>query len=101
MISKYQKEIDEYLKNGGTITQDHYGSVGVTEEDVEDKLLQESVTVVRDLEPHEVTAISWSQAMAETDGEEEDKQYWTSLNRTLDNYIQKHNVPVLPSSKLY
>tara|TARA_R110001606_G_scaffold289943_1_gene437846 strand:- start:98 stop:394 length:297 start_codon:yes stop_codon:yes gene_type:complete len=98
MISQYQKEIDEYLKNGGTITQDHYGSV---EEDVEGKLLQESVMVVKDLEPHEVTAISWSQAMAESDGEEEDKQYWTSLNRTLDTYIKKHNVPVLPSSKLY
>jgi hypothetical protein len=96
MISQYQKEIDEYLKNGGTITQDHYGSSGV-----EGKLLQESVMVVKDLEPHEVTAISWSQAMAESDGEEEDKQYWTSLNRTLDTYIKKHNVPVLPSSKLY
>jgi hypothetical protein len=100
MISKYQKEIDEYLKNGGTITQDHYGSSGV-EDMVEGKLLQESAMVVKDLEPHEVTAISWSQAMAESDGEEEDKQYWTSLNRTLDNYIKKHNVPVLPSSKLY
>ena len=100
MISKYQKEIDEYLKNGGTITQDHYGSSRV-EDMVEGKLLQESVMVVKDLEPHEVTAISWSQAMAESDGEEEDKQYWTSLNRTLDTYIQKHNVPVLPSSKLY
>jgi hypothetical protein len=100
MISQYQKEIDEYLKNGGTITQDHYGSSGV-EDMVEGKLLQESVMVVKDLEPHEVTAISWSQAMAESDGEEEDKQYWTSLNKTLDNYIEKHNVPVLPSSKFY
>ena len=98
MISKYQKEIDEYLKNGGTITQDHYGSV---EEDVEDNLLRESVMVVKDLEPHEVTAISWSQAMAESDGEEEDTRYWSNLNRTLDDYIQKNNVPVLPSSKLY
>ena len=56
MISKYQKEIDEYLKNGGTITQDHYGSSGV-EDMVEGKLLQESVTTVRDLEPHEVKSI--------------------------------------------
>ena len=100
MKSQYEKEINEYLKNGGTITQDHYGSSGV-EDMVEGKLLQESVMVVKDLEPHEVTAISWSQAMAESDGEEEDKQYWTSLNRTLDTYIKKHNVPVLPSSKLY
>ena len=100
MKSQYEKEINEYLKNGGTITQDHYGSSGV-EDMVEGKLLQESVMVVKDLEPHEVTAISWSQAMAESDGEEEDKQYWTSLNKTLDNYIEKHNVPVLPSSKLY
>ena len=100
MKSQYEKEINEYLKNGGTITQDHYGSSGV-EDMVEGKLLQESVMVVKDLEPHEVTAISWSQAMAESDGEEEDKQYWTSLNKTLDKYIEKHNVPVLPSSKLY
>jgi len=100
MISKYQKEIDEYLKNGGTITQDHYGS-DVVEDMVEGKLLQESVMVVKDLEPHKVTAISWSQAMAESDGEEEDTRYWSNLNRTLDDYIQKNNVPVLPSSKLY
>ena len=26
MKSQYEKEINEYLKNGGTITQDHYGS---------------------------------------------------------------------------
>ena len=38
--------------------------------------------------------------MAETDGESDDKKYWTDLNRTLDNYIKKNNVPVLPSSKL-
>ena len=98
MISKYQKEIDEYLKNGGTITYDHYGST--VEDMVEGKLLQESVTAVKDLEPHEVTAISWDQAMAESDGEEEDNQYWTNLNRSLDSYIKKNNVPVLPSSKL-
>ena len=34
------------------------------------------------------------------DGEKEDKKYWTDLNRTLDNYITKNNVPVLPSSRL-
>jgi hypothetical protein len=100
MISKYQKEIDEYLKNGGTITQDHYGS-DVAEDMVEGQLLQESVTAVRDLEPHEVTAISWDQAMSESDGEDEDKQYWTSLNRSLDSYIKKHNVPELPSARLF
>ena len=99
MKSQYEKEINEYLKNGGTITQDHYGSSGV-EDMVEGKLLQESVTTVRDLEPHEVKSISWSQAMAETDGEKEDKKYWTDLNRTLDSYIKKNNVPVLPSSRL-
>ena len=65
MISQYQKEIDEFLKNGGTITQDHNGST--VEDMMEGKLLQESVTTVRDYKPHEVTAISWDQAMAETD----------------------------------
>ena len=68
---------------------------------MEGKLLQERVTTVRDYKPHEVTAISWSQAMSETDGEEEDKQYWTSLNRSLDNYIKKHKVPELPSARLF
>ena len=100
MKSQYEKEINEYLKNGGTITQDHYGSSGV-EDMVEGKLLQESVMVVKDLEPHEVTAISWDQAMAESDGEEEDNQYWTNLNRSLDNYIKKNNVPVLASSRIF
>ena len=99
MISQYQKEIDEFLKNGGTITQDHNGST--VEDMMEGKLLQESVTTVRDYKPHEVTAISWDQAMSETDGEEEDKQYWTSLNRSLDNYIKKHKVPELPSARLF
>ena len=100
MESQYQKEINEYLKNGGTVTQDDSGVTGV-EDMVEGKLLQERVTTVRDLEPHEVTAISWSQAMAETDGENDDKKYWTDLNKTLDNYIRKNNVPVLPSSRLF
>ena len=100
MESQYQKEINEYLKNGGTVTQNDFGVTGV-EDMVEGKLLQESVTTVRDLEPHEVTAISWSQAMAETDGEDDDKKYWTDLNKTLDNYIRKNNVPVLPSSRLF
>jgi len=100
MKSRYEKEINEYLKNGGTVTQDHYGSSGV-EDMVEGKLLQERVTTVRDLEPHEVTAISWAQATSELDGEEDDKKYWTDLNKTLDNYIRKNNVPVLPSSRLF
>ena len=99
MKSQYEIEINEYLKNGGTITYDHYGSSGA-EDMVEGKLLQESVTTVRDLEPHEVKSISWSQAMSETDGEKEDTKYWADLNRSLDSYIKKHNVPVLPSSKL-
>jgi hypothetical protein len=34
MKSQYEKEINEYLKNGGTITQDHYGST--VEDMVED-----------------------------------------------------------------
>ena len=97
MKSQYEKEINEYLKGGGTITQLNTPEKSYNEEG---KLLQESVTTVRDLEPHEVKSISWSQAMAETDGEKEDKKYWTDLNRTLDNYITKNNVPVLPSSKL-
>ena len=100
MESQYQKEINEYLKNGGTITENNSGVTGV-EDMVEGKLLQESVTTVKDLEPHEVTAISWTQAMAETIGEDDDNQYWTQLNRTLDNYIKKNNVPVLQSSKLF
>ena len=100
MESQYKKEINEYLKNGGTITQNDFGVTGV-EDMVEGKLLQESVTTVKDLEPHEVTAISWTQAMAETIGEDDDNQYWTQLNRTLDNYIKKNNVPVLQSSKLF
>ena len=98
MKSQYEKEINEYLKNGGTITQDHNGST--VEDMMEGKLLQESVTTVRDYKPHEVKSISWSQAMSETDGEKEDTKYWTDLNRSLDSYIKKHNVPVLPSSKL-
>ena len=97
MKSQYEKEINEYLKGGGTITQLKTPEKSCNEEG---KLLQESVTTVRDLEPHEVKSISWSQAMAETDGEKEDKKYWTDLNRTLDNYITKNNVPVLPSSRL-
>ena len=97
MKSQYEKEINEYLKGGGTITQLNTPEKSYNEEG---KLLQESVTTVRDLEPHEVKSISWSQAMAETDGESDDKKYWTDLNRTLDNYIKKNNVPVLPSSKL-
>ena len=100
MESQYQKEINEYLKNGGTVTQNDFGVTGV-EDMVEGKLLQERVTTVRDLEPHEVTAISWAQATSELDGEEDDKKYWTDLNRTLDNYIKKNNVPVLQSSKLF
>ena len=97
MKSQYEKEINEYLKGGGTITQLNTPEKSCNEEG---KLLQESVTTVRDLEPHEIKSISWSQAMAETDGEKEDKKYWTDLNRTLDNYITKNNVPVLPSSRL-
>mgnify|MGYP000029312211 FL=1 len=99
MKSRYEKEINEYLKSGGTINQNNSGVTGV-DDMAEGKLLQESITAVRDLEPHEITAISWSQAMAETDGESDDKKYWTDLNRTLDNYIKKNNVPVLPSSRL-
>ena len=100
MESQYQKEINEYLKNGGTITENNSGVTGA-DDMVEGKLLQESVTTVKDLEPHEVTAISWTQAMAETIGEDDDNQYWTQLNRTLDNYIKKNNVPVLPSSRIF
>jgi len=94
MISKYQKEIDQFLLSGGTINKERYDG-----EEID--FIQESVMVVKDLEPHEVTAISWGQAMAESDGEEDDTRYWANLNRTLDDYIQKNNVPVLPSSKLY
>ena len=65
MKSRYEKEINEYLKNGGTIQR--VESPKRTESD----LLKESVTTVRDLEPHEVTAISWEQAMAETEEERE------------------------------
>ena len=95
MKSRYEKEINEYLKNGGTIQR--VESPKRTESD----LLKESVTTVRDLEPHEVTAISWEQAMAETEEEREDKQYWTDLNKTLDRYIKKHKVPELMSAKLF
>ena len=95
MKSRYEKEINEYLKNGGTIQR--VESPKRTESD----LLKESVTTVRDLETHEVTAISWEQAMAETEEESEDKQYWTDLNKTLDRYIKKHKVPELISAKLF
>ena len=96
MKSRYEEQIKYFLNNGGTIDKVHYH-----DETEEGKLLKESVTAVRDLEPHEVTAISWEQAMAETEEETEDKQYWTDLNRTLDAYIKKHKVPELMSAKLF
>jgi len=96
MKSRYEEQIKYFLNNGGTIDKVDYQN-----ETEEGKLLKESVTAVRDLEPHEVTAISWEQAMAETEEEIEDKQYWTDLNRTLDAYIKKHKVPELMSAKLF
>ena len=96
MKSRYEKEIRRYLKNGGTITR-----MNPDLREMDTKLLQDSVTTIRDLEPHEVTAISWDQATSELDGEEDDKKYWTDLNKTLDAYIKKNNVPVLQSSKLF
>jgi len=100
MKSHYEQEINDYLKNGGTVTH-LLSDVKEADDTAEAKLLQESVTTIRDLEPHEVTAISWGQAMSEADGGEEDRKYWTDLNRTLDAYIKKNNVPVLQSSKLF
>ena len=40
MESQYQKEINEYLKNGGTITENNSGVTGA-DDMVEGKLLQE------------------------------------------------------------
>ena len=94
MKSRYEEQIKYFLNNGGTIDKVNYH-----DKTKEGKLLKESFTAVKELEPHEVTAISWEQAMAETEGETEDKQYWTDLNKTLDRYIKKHKVPELVSAK--
>ena len=96
MKSRYEEQIKYFLNNGGTIDKVNYH-----DKTEEGKLLKESVTAVRDLEPHEVTAISWEQAMAECEEETEDKRYWTDLNKTLDRYIKKHKVPELVSAKLF
>mgnify|MGYP000465635513 CR=1 FL=1 len=96
MKSRYEEQINYFLNNGGTIDKVYYH-----DKTKEGKLLKESFTAVKELEPHEVTAISWEQAMAETEGETEDKQYWTDLNKTLDRYIKKHKVPELVSAKLF
>ena len=45
MKSRYEKEINEYLKSGGTINQNNSGVTGV-DDMAEGKLLQESITAV-------------------------------------------------------